>query len=144
MSLVRSAAVRFFGRDHRRIELEVDPFRKDEALQLRYAAYPLSGGETYYVGHNKDKTVWSFCIVTGNKQGACGGRLTMQDGTIQNIGGAWSSSASSVNSELRLDDPLVEVVIGHTVYHTTKSLLDKFGVPLQYRDWGNGTGYYHP
>lgn len=136
MSRVVSASVRRFP-SHARVEVVLEG---EESFV--YRALPAGEGVAYLA---LDGEIGSFFFHAPRNETGFGGaefELKMEDGSVRSIKGPWSSSCSSVNKLFRLEDPLVECVVGYRVCYIQKSALDRFEIPLVANQFSDGSVYY--
>lgn len=76
---------------------------------ITYKEYVVDNRRTLYVGFDATKVFSMFMLSSDlGVKGACGGNLHMDDGSVVNITGAWSSRSSVVNMFLPEEDHVVE------------------------------------
>ena len=136
MSRVVSASVRRFP-FHARVEVVLEG---EESFV--YRALPAGDGVAYLA---LDGEIGSFFFHAPRNETGFGGaefELKVEDGSVRSIKGPWSSSCSAMNKMFRLDDPLVECVVGCRVCYVRKSALDRFEIPLVAHQFPGGTVYF--
>lgn len=87
-------------------ELLIDAIPMDE--ELTYKKIPENGGVTYFA--ELDGYV-HFFYSNSNRTGGCGGVCRLEDGTIEQVGGAWSSRAGAVNTLLPTAEHVVDAYV---------------------------------
>lgn len=144
MAIVTAASIRYFkaysgGKRMKRIEITLD-----KSPRFLYEKLKCNDGVAY-LGFDKDNQLGSFFFHDPHNQTGFGGslfELQLKDGTIEIIKGPWSSSESAMNALFELSDPLVNCTEKYTVRHVRKSVLDSFGIPLEFHKYSDGTGYW--
>jgi hypothetical protein len=100
--------------------------------KLVYRAIPIKSGETFYVGQDGD--IVSFCVSTPNKGGACGGDFKMEDGSVREVRGAWSSRSGVLHA--LTGDEVVQCTVEdrYVSVEVRREALERLGVTVRRDD----------
>jgi hypothetical protein len=100
--------------------------------KLVYRAIHVGPGEVFYVGSDAD--IADFCVQTPHKRGGCGGNFKMEDGSVREVRGAWSSRSGVLHA--LTGDEVVQCTVEdrYVSVEVRREALERLGVTVRRDD----------